>query len=153
MAISDIKINTICDLVEFTDLTYEEIGKKVGCGTVTVKNYADKNFQAWFIRDRARRTRSQAQAQEKSYRWKGKEHVDSKGYRLVLTPDWYTGANHNTGKVYEHVLVMCKHLDVTRIPYGYEVHHKDENRLNNSIDNLELLSTSDHMRLHHAQPS
>lgn len=29
------------------------------------------------------------------------------------------------------------------------IHHKDENRLNNDIDNLELMSREKHVRLHH----
>ena len=34
------------------------------------------------------------------------------------------------------------------IPEGMVVHHKDENKLNNSIENLELMSFSDHTRMH-----
>lgn len=34
------------------------------------------------------------------------------------------------------------------IPDGYDIHHKDENPLNNSIDNLECLSKSEHAELH-----
>ncbi len=35
-----------------------------------------------------------------------------------------------------------------QIPNGYELHHKDENKLNNDVSNLELLTTSEHTRLH-----
>lgn len=34
------------------------------------------------------------------------------------------------------------------IPKGYHIHHKDGNKDNNDISNLELLSVSQHMRLH-----
>lgn len=34
------------------------------------------------------------------------------------------------------------------IPKGYHVHHKDENKLNNEIDNLELLDKCVHSKLH-----
>ena len=34
------------------------------------------------------------------------------------------------------------------IPKGYQVHHKDENKDNNDISNLELLSASEHAKLH-----
>lgn len=34
------------------------------------------------------------------------------------------------------------------IPEGYEVHHKDKNRRNYSIDNLEIKSVKDHHRKH-----
>lgn len=38
--------------------------------------------------------------------------------------------------------------DVGPIPKGYDVHHKDGNKLNNLLSNLECISKSDHMRLH-----
>lgn len=34
------------------------------------------------------------------------------------------------------------------IPKGYHIHHKDENKDNNDISNLELLSASQHIKLH-----
>lgn len=34
------------------------------------------------------------------------------------------------------------------IPAGYHIHHKDENKDNNDINNLELLSPSQHTKLH-----
>ena len=34
------------------------------------------------------------------------------------------------------------------IPEGYEVHHIDENKLNNSIKNLELIEKGEHIRNH-----
>ena len=34
------------------------------------------------------------------------------------------------------------------IPEGYEVHHKDSNHLNNSLDNLVIVTRSTHRRLH-----
>ena len=35
-----------------------------------------------------------------------------------------------------------------KIPKGFDIHHKDFNKQNNSIDNLECLSRSDHIRIH-----
>lgn len=34
------------------------------------------------------------------------------------------------------------------IPKGYHVHHKDENKSNNSIENLELVKAEEHSRYH-----
>lgn len=34
------------------------------------------------------------------------------------------------------------------IPKGYDIHHKDHNKDNNELDNLELISKSQHSRLH-----
>lgn len=39
------------------------------------------------------------------------------------------------------------------IPPNMEIHHKDGNRGNNDINNLEMLSKSDHMRLHSQEDS
>ena len=35
-----------------------------------------------------------------------------------------------------------------KIPKGYHIHHKDEDKSNNCIENLLLLPASDHLRLH-----
>ena len=35
-----------------------------------------------------------------------------------------------------------------KIPEGYDIHHKDENKMNNDISNLILLTRSEHMKLH-----
>ena len=34
------------------------------------------------------------------------------------------------------------------IPKGYDIHHKDHNKFNNEIDNLELLSKANHLKRH-----
>ncbi len=43
---------------------------------------------------------------------------------------------------------MCEKLGWTELPKGYEVHHKDGNKLNNSLDNLVVLTKSEHSRIH-----
>lgn len=35
-----------------------------------------------------------------------------------------------------------------KIPKGYDIHHKDHDKSNNDIDNLELLSKTDHLKKH-----
>lgn len=49
--------------------------------------------------------------------------------------------------VYLHREVYEKHYG--SIPKGYIVHHKDGDKLNNSIDNLELMSRAEHASIHH----
>lgn len=34
-----------------------------------------------------------------------------------------------------------------KIPHGFDIHHKDHNRTNNKIENLELLKKDEHSRL------
>lgn len=40
----------------------------------------------------------------------------------------------------------------SQAPKGYVIHHKDKNKLNNSLDNLELMTNSDHAKLHGTKP-
>ena len=35
------------------------------------------------------------------------------------------------------------------IPEGFDIHHRDEDRTNNRLDNFQLLSNAEHTRLHH----
>lgn len=68
------------------------------------------------------------------------------GYRAVYCPS-HPSAWPN-GYVYEHRLVVEKRIGRLLQP-GEVVHHRNEVRDDNSDDNLELLSTLDHMRHHH----
>ena len=47
-----------------------------------------------------------------------------------------------------HRLIWEKHYGP--IPEGYVIHHKDGNKLNNNISNLECMPNGDHSRLHDA---
>lgn len=46
-----------------------------------------------------------------------------------------------------HHLVWEKHYG-KKVPKGYQIHHKDKNKTNNDINNLQLISASEHTRLH-----
>lgn len=52
------------------------------------------------------------------------------------------------GVVDEHRYIMQKHLG-RRLSFNEVVHHKDGNKRNNSIENLELISRSEHAKLHY----
>lgn len=65
-------------------------------------------------------------------------HYDHKGY-----PNIYTGRKGTT-KV--HVLVWEEANG--KKPEGYDIHHKDEDKNNFDLSNLELLSKVDHKRVH-----
>ena len=47
-----------------------------------------------------------------------------------------------------HHAVFCYYNNITKIPKGYVIHHKDFNKLNNDISNLQLLTISEHVTLH-----
>lgn len=68
--------------------------------------------------------------------WKGGFTKDSLGY-----------IRNNTALKYEHRRVMEIHLGRDLLP-DEVVHHKDGNKENNSIENLEIMSRADHVKHH-----
>ena len=72
-------------------------------------------------------------------------HITDRGYREVYRPNHPNGSN--VGYVKEHRLVMEKHIGRFLEPSEI-VHHKDGDRLNNSIKNLELIDRSTHAKIH-----
>lgn len=77
--------------------------------------------------------------------WSGGRKLSTDGYWLVYVPN-HPSADRN-GYVREHRHVMEQHL--SRLLTAKEVvHHLDEDKLNNEIKNLEVLTNSEHARLH-----
>lgn len=76
--------------------------------------------------------------------WNGGKTIDKNGYVLVRRVD-HPSAN-SSGYVREHRLVMEEHIG--RLLHRTEVvHHKDGDKQNNHIDNLQLYaSNADHLR-------
>lgn len=68
--------------------------------------------------------------------WKG-GRVMKNGYVMLHAPD--SPMAGSSGYVFEHRLVMASHIGRDLRPEEV-VHHKDEDRANNHIDNLELLA-------------
>lgn len=63
------------------------------------------------------------------------------GYRRLTVRE-----NGKSRRVFEHVLVWESHHGP--VPAGWIIHHKNEDRLDNRIENLEAMSRSDHKRHH-----
>ena len=72
------------------------------------------------------------------------------GYRVIYKPEhFHLTLNQKAykGYVYEHRYIMECALG-RALSSNEIVHHKDGNRLNNSLDNLELMTRSEHSTLH-----
>lgn len=74
-------------------------------------------------------------------------HFDKKFYQDKKTGYWISCI---CPKIRAHVWVWKNHFG--EIPEKYHVHHKDENKSNNSLENLELMSQSTHASLHMQDP-
>jgi len=80
---------------------------------------------------------------------KGKNHhsfingttVNTLGYRCIKVGDKY---------VLEHRLIMEEHLN-RKLNHGEVVHHKDGNKLNNNINNLEVMTKYEHDKHHYIE--
>lgn len=69
----------------------------------------------------------------------------------MLSPHTRTRLIYRNGKkVRAHRWIMEQHLG-RKLLDDEQVHHKDGNPLNNALENLEVLSTREHMRLHKCQ--
>lgn len=79
-----------------------------------------------------------------------KKHWDTRGRTGAITKNGYRifsrGSRNTVKKTYEHHLVWEQAYGA--IPDGYEIHHKDGNKLNNELSNLQLLTRTEHARLH-----
>lgn len=73
--------------------------------------------------------------------------IDNNGYIQVFAPEWYQGATDGS-RTLEHIVTYCEYNGLSVIPKGMVVHHLDENKQNNSPENLILLSIPDHRRIH-----
>ena len=70
----------------------------------------------------------------------GEGNIDSSGYKTI-TVRGHPNQMDRKGRIREHVYIMS--CDLGRALYkGENVHHKNGNRLDNRIENLELWSTS-----------
>lgn len=68
---------------------------------------------------------------------------DGSALRDTGSADWYRKV---LGR-HEHRVVMEAHLG-RKLTRNEIVHHKDGNKKNNAIDNLEVMTQSEHIRLH-----
>jgi hypothetical protein len=78
--------------------------------------------------------------------YKGGRTKDKSGYWLILNKDHYKC--NGTGYIREHILVYEDHYKCCILP-GFQIHHINKNEGDNRIENLQLISSGQHMKIHH----
>ena len=78
--------------------------------------------------------------------WNGGIKKTVSNYNFIWNPNHPNSNSDNY--VYEHVLIMSNFIG-RPLKKGEIVHHIDGNRQNNNINNLQLMTNKEHMRLHH----
>lgn len=120
-----------------------------GCGKETnICKYTDraKRFFKGYPYPR-RRGHSIANAKRGSehFNYKGGFYYDKSGYKKVRdvgNPD-----ADSDGFIFEHRLVVARHIG-RRLSRDEIVHHINEDKTDNRIENLQILSRSEHLSLH-----
>ena len=82
-------------------------------------------------------------------RWNNGRLVTPDGYALVRVGVTHPLADPN-GYCREHVLVMCAAIGRNLRP-GEVVHHKNRDRLDNRLENLELMTAGQHTAIHNIE--
>jgi hypothetical protein len=82
------------------------------------------------------------------YRWKDGRMIASHGYVKVRVGRTHPLADPN-GYAYEHIMVMVTALGRSLGPDEI-VHHRNANKLDNRLENLELLTRAEHAMHHNA---
>lgn len=149
-------VTKIENLFVETNLTLQEIADECNTSYDVVFEFVKRNFSFEFRKARKQLSykKSKLGAKNPQYLQRGSlcaHYVgivsDSKGYQLILKPDWYT-ARKNSKHIFYHHYVVCSSLNLTQIPANWCVHHCDGNKVNNDFSNLVLLSCTDHKKLH-----
>ena len=90
-----------------------------------------------------RKRLAMSKIESKNPMWKGGRYM-AEGYIHIYKPDHPFARD---GYVLEHRLVMEKHLG-RYLTEEEHIHHKNENRSDNRIENLELTDLASHTRYH-----
>lgn len=86
-----------------------------------------------------------AHKNKKGFNNKGGKRVNKQGYIEIWKPE-HPNANKK-GYILEHRLVMSAYIG-RPLTENEDVHHKDKNKANNDISNLELMTKSQHTKYH-----
>lgn len=114
------------------------IANELNVSKIIVSRYLDKY-------EIPKRTKSEQQKREGAVNWRGGKCITTHGYVKIFLPDHPFASS--AGYVYEHRLVVEKSIG-RYLTSDEIVHHIDQNKKNNDVHNLLVLSAKNHAKLH-----
>lgn len=120
-----------CDRICYLEHHKHIYNKAICCFCKT--EFDDRTFKQKFCSRKCARIFSKGKL--KSH---GRKRIDSVGYVTIPT---------GHGSVRFHVFVWEAYNN-KKVPDGWVIHHKNHDRLDNRIENLEAMPRGDHQRLH-----
>lgn len=138
-------VNAVITLLQETDLSIRRIADKIGVDSMTIIRISRRELGQVF-HDR----RKQRLADTRSTR-----SIAKCGYVYVPAPTWWKGTRRggNGSHAREHHVVYCEANNLTFVPDGCVVHHINHNKLDNRLENLQLMSNGEHTRYHNLNPN
>lgn len=144
----------IATMYENTDLTIAAIAAELGLSFKPVYTYIRSSYSKEYQLERKKRSYSLSKRGSKNPCYGNTAHnanaqpkSDSKGYLLVVKPAWFAG-RVGSRHVFQHSAIWCAFSGRTAVPAGYCIHHCDQDKVNNSYQNLICVSLRDHQKLH-----
>ena len=156
----DEKVKLILKALEDVEKDYNQIAQEFEVSAWLVGEIARKNLDSELKKKRISSAcrKSKLGNRNPMYGKVGSQHHNStdkivrlSGYKTIFAPEWWTGNKVKSGRIYEHHYIWAKETGNTAVPKGHVVHHIDGVIDNNHIDNLVLMTISDHIKLHWRQ--
>lgn len=128
-------------------LSQQEVANELGVSQKVVWRFMKNNE----ISSRPAVKRNQTGPNNDS--WKGGRIENAAGYIMIRMPE-HPRAKANQGYVFEHNIVAEKKIGRYLLFFGSGhldseiVHHKNENKKDNSPENLEVMTYSEHSKIH-----
>ncbi len=151
------KLTKLKDLFDNTDKSLESIRKELNCSYSVMLKYIEKIYghnalvarksKLYSLSKLGSNNPASVLKRSKSPKWRGGCLDDGNGYTLVFNDGWMDN-KHYDNYVFEHQLVMLKALNIHKMPNHGVIHHINHDRKDNNLDNLVLLSSGAHARIH-----
>lgn len=150
----------VTEIVHFLNValntTYTETSKLYGVSTWLVseiaRKYLSKETLALrysLVNKRAKMgTKNPMYGRTRLKHHRAKVKTVSSGYETEWMPEWWTGHQPKANRCFVHQRVYCEQNNMTEVPKNHVIHHIDEDKLNNKIENLQLLTRRQHAQIH-----